>query len=100
MDVKPIRDNLLFWHQRFLDNNTGLTIDRSKQHFVFNLDGVLSNNRHTVGYTRLESQPNDDATTEGQSVILKENSKMMVGFWLTNSAPDDTLMLRDCLNEA
>lgn len=45
MDVKPIRDNLLFWHQRFLDNNTGLTIDRSKQHFVFNPDGVLSNNR-------------------------------------------------------
>lgn len=74
MDVKPIRDNLLFWHQRFLDNNTGLTIDRSKQHFVFNPDGVLSNNRHTVGYTRLESQPNGDATTEGQSVILKENS--------------------------
>ncbi|MBG2836131.1 hypothetical protein [Proteus terrae] len=35
MDVKPIRDNLLFGHQRFLDNNTGLTIDRSKQHFVF-----------------------------------------------------------------
>lgn len=63
MDVKPIRDNLLFGHQRFLDNKTGLTItgltiDRSKQHFVFNPDGILSNNRHTVGYTCLESQPN------------------------------------------
>ncbi|WIV90217.1 hypothetical protein [Proteus appendicitidis] len=81
---------------RFLDNKTGLTIDRSKQHFVFNPDGILSNNRHTVGYTCLESQPNG----KGQSVILKENSKMMVGFWLTNSAPDDTLMLRDCPNEA
>ena len=43
MDVKPIRDNLLFWHQRFLDNKTGLTIDRSKQHCVFNPDGVLLN---------------------------------------------------------
>ncbi|MCO7050149.1 hypothetical protein NAG84_09865 [Proteus terrae] len=46
------------------------------------------------------TQPNGDATTEGQSVILKENSKMMVGFWLTNSAPDDTFMKTDCLNEA
>ncbi|NBM94873.1 MULTISPECIES: hypothetical protein [Proteus] len=91
---------MLFGHQRFLDNNTGLTIGRSKSHFIFNPDGVLSNNRYTVGYIRLESQPNGDATTEGQSVILKENSKMMVGFWLTNSAFDDTLMLRDCLNKA
>jgi hypothetical protein len=62
--------NLLFGHQRFLDNNTSLTIDRSKQHFVFNPDGVLSNNRHTIGYTRLESQPNGDATTEGQSLQI------------------------------
>lgn len=37
MDVKPIRDNLLFGHQRFLDNNTGLTIDRSKQHLHLSL---------------------------------------------------------------
>ncbi len=42
------------------------------------------------------TQPNGDATTEGQSVILK----MMVVFWLTNSAPDDTFMKTDCLNEA
>ncbi|MDY3695791.1 MAG: hypothetical protein SO066_14095 [Proteus mirabilis] len=62
--------NLLFGHQRFLDNNTGLTTDRSKQHFVFNPDGVLSNNRHTIGYTRLESQPNGDATTEDQSLQI------------------------------
>ena len=50
-----INYNFLFGHQHSLDNNTGLTIDRSKQHFVFNPDGVLPNNRHTVGYTRLES---------------------------------------------
>ncbi|MCT8250173.1 hypothetical protein [Proteus faecis] len=101
MDVKPIRDKLfVILASTFLENNTGLTIDRSKQHFVFYSDGVLSNNRHTVGYTRLESQPNGDVITEDQFVILKENSRMMVGFWLTNSAPDDNLMRRDCLNKA
>ncbi|MBQ0533483.1 hypothetical protein CHI95_00190 [Providencia rettgeri] len=62
--------SLLFGHQAFLNKNTGLTIDRDKQHYVFNPDGVLSNNRHTIGYTRLESQPNGDATTEGQSLQI------------------------------
>lgn len=55
-------------HQYFLDRNTGLTNDAMVDHFVFNPDGVLANNRHFIAASQMEAQPNGDATTEGQSL--------------------------------
>lgn len=60
--------SLLKGHQRFLQNNTGVTYDPRVQHFVENPEGLLSNNRHFIADTQMEYQPNGDATTEGQSV--------------------------------
>lgn len=59
---------LMEGHQHFLDVNTGLTDDAQKQHYVFNPDYVLANNRHFIAASQMEAQPNGDATTEGQSV--------------------------------
>lgn len=55
-------------HHRFLNTNTGLTIDPQLQHYVTNPDGVLSNNRHFIAASQMEYQPNGDGTTEGQSL--------------------------------
>lgn len=33
---------------KFLDRNTGLTTDNKTQHYVFNPDNVLANNRHFI----------------------------------------------------
>lgn len=59
---------LMEGHQHFLDVNTGLTNDAQKDHYVFNPDYVLANNRHFIAASQMEAQPNGDATTEGQSV--------------------------------
>lgn len=61
---------LIDGHIQFLERNTGETIDPTVQHFVLNLENVLANNRHFINWTGQEGQPNGDATTEGQSVLI------------------------------
>lgn len=55
---------------QFLERNTGLTIDPTVQHYIINPQNVLANNRHFINWTAQEGQPNGDATTEGQSVLI------------------------------
>ncbi|ELJ9647863.1 hypothetical protein RUM78_002283 [Enterobacter hormaechei] len=55
---------------KFLDRNTGLTTDNKTQHYVFNPDNVLANNRHYIAETQWEAQPDGDSTTEGQSLQI------------------------------
>jgi len=57
-------------HLKFLDRNTGLTTDNKTQHYVFNPDYLLANNRHFIAETQWEAQPDGDATTEGQSLAI------------------------------
>ena len=61
---------LIEGHIQFLDRNTGLTVDPTVQHYVLNPQFVLANNRHFINWTGQEGQPNGDATTEGQSVLI------------------------------
>lgn len=61
---------MLKGHQYFLDRNTGQTDDATQQHYVFNPQYVLSNNRHFIAASMQEAQPNGDATTEGQSLQI------------------------------
>lgn len=60
--------SLAYGHQDFVRRNTGDTTDAQVQHYLQNNQGVLANNRHFIGLTRAEYQPNGDATTEGQSL--------------------------------
>lgn len=60
--------SMLEGHELFLEKNTGITNDPKLDHFVFNPQGVLSNNRHFIASTQMEAQPNGDATTEGQAL--------------------------------
>ena len=62
--------NLAIGHERFLLRNTGLTNDSSLDHYVFNPQNVLANNRHLKSISQMEGQPNGDATTEGQSLQI------------------------------
>lgn len=62
--------NLVIGHERFLLKNTGLTNDSSQDHYVFNPQNVLANNRHLKSISQMEGQPNGDATTEGQSLQI------------------------------
>ncbi|EMM7792914.1 hypothetical protein RYG55_001866, partial [Klebsiella oxytoca] len=55
---------------KFLDRNTGLTTDNKTQHYVFNPDNVLANNRHFIAETMWEAMPDGDSTTEGQSLQI------------------------------
>ncbi|WP_017445804.1 hypothetical protein [Gayadomonas joobiniege] len=57
-------------HCRFLDKNTGDTDNPKTDFYVINNQGVLANNRHFISDTRMEYQPNGDATTEGQSILI------------------------------
>lgn len=59
---------LIEGHHRFMNYNTGLTLDAQQQHYIANPDGVLSNNRHFIAASQMEYQPNGDGTTEGQSL--------------------------------
>lgn len=61
---------LIDGHHQFLLNNTGETDDGSVQHYVLNPQGVISNNRHFTSFCRMEDQPNGDATTEGQALLV------------------------------
>lgn len=61
---------LIKGHHTFLKNNTGITIDPHIQHYALNPEGVLSNNRHFISDTMMEYQPNGDATTEGQALLI------------------------------
>lgn len=57
-------------HLYFLKRNTGVTNDPTIDLFILNPDGVLSNNRHFIQHTAMEGHPNNDATTEGQSLLV------------------------------
>lgn len=69
VDAKQI-DFLLDGHVKFLANNTGKIVDPHTDHYVINETGVLVNNRHFTYNTRQEGQPDSDATTEGQSILI------------------------------
>jgi len=57
-------------HHRFLQRNTGDTLDATVQHYVQNTQGVLANNRHFIAHSQMEYQPNGDGTTEGQALHI------------------------------
>lgn len=62
--------NMIYGHMDFLERNTGVTNDPTVDKFVLNPEWVLSNNRHFIAKTHQEYQPNGDATTEGQSLLI------------------------------
>ena len=62
--------SLAYGHGRFLERNIGKTNNAETDHYVFNPEYVLSNNRHFIARAQFEAQPNGDATTEGQSITL------------------------------
>lgn len=62
--------NLAIGHEKFLLRNTGQTNDAAVDHFVFNPQNVLANNRHLKSISQMKGQPNGDATTEGQSLQI------------------------------
>lgn len=68
-DMNDVR-SMLQGHHLFLQKNTGETADAELQHYVLNDEGVLSNNRHFIAKSQMEAQPNGDATTEGQSLLI------------------------------
>lgn len=57
-------------HVGFLEMNTGETNDPQTDLYLINPQGVLANNRHFIASTMQEAQPNGDATTEGQSLLI------------------------------
>ena len=68
---------MLYGHMDFLVNNKGDTVgghannhNRYVDKYVLNNQWVLANNRHYLSDTRQEYQPNGDATTEGQSLLI------------------------------
>ena len=63
-------NSLINGFQKFLEKNTGITNDAKKDHYVLNPEGVLSNNRHFISDSAMQGQPNGDATTEGQSLLI------------------------------
>ena len=62
--------NILLGHHLFMLKNKGETTDATQQHYVTNLEYVLSNNRHFIAKSMQVYQPNGDATTEGQSLQI------------------------------
>lgn len=62
--------SMLEGHSLFLEKNVGETTDAQQQHYVFNEEYILSNNRHFIARAQMEAQPNGDATTEGQSLQI------------------------------
>lgn len=62
--------SILEGHHHFILANTGNTVDPEVQHYVINNEGILANNRHFISKTRMQYQPNGDATTEGQSLLV------------------------------
>lgn len=70
LDRRANVKSLIEGHHRFLINNTGQTDDAQKQHYVFNPQGICSNNRHFIAETMMEYQPNGDAPSESQSLLI------------------------------
>lgn len=69
--------NMLYGHMDFLMRNQGETQggiannkNRNVDKFALNPDWILANNRHFIAETHQEYQPNGDATTEGQSLLI------------------------------
>lgn len=68
MSNENLVKSLIEGHYWFLVKNTGDTNDPTVDHYVMNNEGVMSNNRHFLGWTRMETEPNGDGTTESQSL--------------------------------
>lgn len=62
--------NLIYGHDTFLKKNTGLTNNSLVDHYIINPQGIMANNRHFIHSSQQEGQPDDDATTEGQSLLI------------------------------
>lgn len=62
--------SILLGHHLFMLKNKGLTNDSETEHYITNLEYVLSNNRHFIARPMQVYQPNGDATTEGQSLQI------------------------------
>ena len=89
LNNNPNIDNivqLIYGHHKFLERNTGDTIDPTVQHYVINEQGVLANNRHFINHSAMEGQPNGDGTTEGQSLLI-------LGYIYAYLATNDNLFL-------
>lgn len=63
-------ESIIEGHHHFLERNTGRTDDATEQHYVFNPEGIVSNNRHFIAHTMMEYQPNGDAPSESQSLLI------------------------------
>lgn len=91
LNLPSIQDamNLAVGHEKFLLRNTGVTNDPSVDHYVFNPQNVLSNNRHQKSISQMEGQPNGDATTEGQALQILGYIYMYRGtkeqYWLNRA---------------
>lgn len=70
IDRRANVESLLQGHQHFLEKNTGRTDDGMKEHYVFNPENIVCNNRHFIAQTMMEYQPNGDAPSESQSVLI------------------------------
>lgn len=70
LDHRANTESLLEGHHHFLEANTGKTDDATKQHYIFNPEGIVSNNRHFIAHTMMEYQPNGDAPSESQSLLI------------------------------
>ena len=87
-------ESMMQGHLLFLKKNTGRTDDATKQHYVFNPEMILSNNRHFIARAQMEAQPNGDATTEGQSLQI-------IGFcyaYMATGISDYLQAARDCFD--
>lgn len=62
--------SLIEGHHKFIERNTGETNDSSTDLFLVNNEKVVSNNRHFIAWSQMEAQPNGDATTESQSLMI------------------------------
>ncbi|MCS2163923.1 hypothetical protein MUU47_22890 [Scandinavium sp. H11S7] len=80
-------------HNAFLEVNTGEIIDPHTDHYVFNTQNVMLNNRHFTCDTRQEGQPDGDATTEGQSLFI-------LGASIFGDASDDSDLSTNYLSKA
>ena len=62
--------SLIEGHHRFIQKNTGETLNGQVQHFIFNNENVNANNRHFTNLTAMQGYANGYGTTEGQALSI------------------------------
>lgn len=55
---------------RYVENDTGLTVDSHTDRYICNPEGIISNNRHYLNDSMMIGQPNGDAPTESQASVI------------------------------